>query len=79
MGITLTQALILRLDSSQKPVNESGKLIVYEENPTHSEYFVTDIHQDSPVGFGVRVTKNSKLYALQKRINGSCSSENLDK
>ena len=70
MKTKLTLAFIRRLSLSQKPVIGAGGTILFEPNPNETPYIVFDSHQDSPVGFGVKVAK-SLTFVLQRRVGKS--------
>lgn len=70
MKIALTSQLVKRLTLDEKPVSIDAKgKIVFAANPDGKEYFVFCSAQDSPKGFGLRVTAKTgrKTYILQRR------------
>lgn len=70
MRYPLTADVVKRLKIESKPVGvDSQGKIIYEPNPDKKEYFVFCANQDSPKGFGVRLTAGSgrKTWILQRR------------
>jgi len=60
--------MVLKLTFDQKPVESPNGKVNYEPNTSQNEYILFDSNQNSPVGFGVRVTKAKKSYYVQRRI-----------
>ena len=71
MKTVLTPQLVKRLSLDEKPVGIDGKgKILFEPNPEAKEYFVFCTSQESPKGFGLRVTARTgrKTWILQRRV-----------
>lgn len=70
MKKTLNKSFIInKLSISVKPaLNDRGK-VVCEPNPQQKPYIVFDVHRDSPVGFGVKVSLTKKTYVIQRRVS----------
>lgn len=74
MKINLNQQLVAKtLSIDYKPrILPDGQLI-FELNEDRKPYFITDAHRDAPVGFGVKVSTNKKVYYIQRRVSDSDS------
>jgi integrase len=70
MKTNLTQSLVLKLSFDEKPVPDEDSIgkVHFVPNLPPKEYILFDSNQNSPVGFGVRVTSSKKSYYVQKRI-----------
>lgn len=70
MKMPLTNDIVKRLRIDSKPLHYDSKgKLVWGDNPEGKEYFVFCSHQNSPVGFGVRVS-GKKTYIIQRRVRG---------
>ncbi|MGE4801693.1 integrase arm-type DNA-binding domain-containing protein [Yersinia hibernica] len=74
MKINLNQQLVAKtLSIDYKPrILPDGQLI-FELNEDRKPYFITDAHRDAPVGFGIKVSTNKKVYYIQRRVSDSDS------
>ncbi|MDD5387759.1 MAG: hypothetical protein PHD37_00315 [Gallionellaceae bacterium] len=69
MRAAFTKVLINELSFENVPVRIGvGNVVISEHNTSSKPYVVYDNHRNAPVGFGVKVTKNSKVYFVQRRI-----------
>lgn len=69
MKTTLNQTLVTtKLSLDKKPVLKNGKL-AFEPNPSMTPYILFDNAQESPVGFGVKVSKKLS-YIVQRKVYG---------
>lgn len=74
MKITLNQQLVVKtLSIDFKPKILADGQLIFELNEQRKPYFITDSHRDAPVGFGVKVSANKKVYYIQRRVADSDS------
>jgi hypothetical protein len=69
MRVAFTKVFINELRFEHIPTNISwGNVVISERNTSSKPYVVYDKHRNAPVGFGVKVSKSSRVYFVQRRI-----------
>lgn len=66
---SLNQEIVRKLTIEHKPkgIDDKGKL-VFTPNLEGERYTILDASQESPSGFGIRVSLTKKVYFIQKRV-----------
>ncbi|MHB1188944.1 hypothetical protein [Thiobacillus sp.] len=71
MKLLLDQRFVEQLSLIHKPIKQDDRGgLIYDPEPSNTPYIVCDAHNNSPVGFGVKIGAASKTYIIQRNIHG---------
>lgn len=71
MKLSLNQGLVYKCEFNKKPELTRDNKVIFTSNSLQRDYSITDTHNNAPTGFGLKVTKKSKVYFIQKKIKGT--------